>query len=385
MHLTADQEERIVKYLDSLSSSLKGELSNTEWIRERKEKHNLFSKLLSENNIANLREKEFGKIIKSLWAINGWTNKDWVVNNLIKNNGFTRIRNSLKELLYGPGTLEKRFDNFKVKGLGTSMVTEILAFVDPANYSLWNEKPRKVFPILGIDQIPDSVYKNSQISGSDYVKCNEIMKEISKVVSSHGFGNINFLDLDIFIWLIFSKTKNLRKEKKSEAWSAITEEEVLGFNRQKMTHWDAIGVLVELGKTLGFETYVADPARKYKGKSLRDWATSKDVPDQCKSIPQIERVDVIWFSFQPPFYLFEVEDGGTMREALHRLYQARFFESKFFIVSPIDNRDKFEKYVTTDPFKSIQNKYLFRSYDELIMIYLMAKNYHVFQTRFFGE
>ena len=80
-----------------------------------------------------------------------------------------------------------------------------------------------------------------------------------------------------------------------------------------------------------------------------------------------------------------MEDGGNMRDALHRLYQARFFQSKFFIISPADNYNKFEKYVRTDPFKAMREKYLFRTYDDLIQIYDTVKNYENIKSKFFEE
>ncbi|MBM3910866.1 MAG: hypothetical protein FJ356_04380, partial [Thaumarchaeota archaeon] len=348
--LTADQEESITKYATSLSDRFKQELVDQKWIKLRKERHKIISKILSRENIENLSELDFRKIIKDLWAFVGWNNKDWVVDNIIKNNGFTNIRNSLSKLLYSQEPLEQRFDNCQIRDMGPASITEIMSFVDPEKYCIWNIKPRKVFPLLGIDQLPQKVYKYSQISGSDYVKVNEIMKDMLKILSDHGYDNLDLLALDLFIWIIFDERDKTRKEKKPEKISEKTSREIQ-LRIQDLTHWDAIGLIVELGNTLGFDTYIADPSKKYKGKPLSQLATSEDVPEQCKNISGIESIDVIWFKFEPPFYLFEVEDKGTMREALHRLYQARYFQSKFFVVCPLENRDKFEKYVITDPFR----------------------------------
>jgi len=386
VNLTSEQEGIIRQFVNNLRGRLQDELSEKGWKKEREERQALFTKLLSEKNITNLSESNFRKIIKSLWAFHGWTNKDYVVDKIIENNGFDEVKKSLKQILYSEDPLETRFDNFKVKGLGTSSLTEILVFVDPEKYCLWNDKPRKVLPHLGIDQIPKRVFKYTQINGNEYVKCNEVLDSIRKILLDEGFEKVDFLDLDIFIWLIFNQSEKLTKDIKKEPTikSTLISKET-GFTASSMSHWDAIGIIVELGKTLGYETYVADPSKKYKGKPLSDFSTSSEVPEECTSIKGIERVDVIWFSFEPPFYLFEVEDKGTMREALHRLYQARYLNTKFFVVSPIENRNKFEKYVITDPFRSIRNQYLFRSYDELLTMYNMAVHFQSVKSTFFEE
>ena len=56
-----------------------------------------------------------------------------------------------------------------------------------------------------------------------------------------------------------------------------------------------------------------------------------------------EAVDISGVPF-PPFFLFEVEDGGTMREALHRLYNAMAFDARFFVICPKENFEKFDMY-----------------------------------------
>jgi len=390
MVLTSDQEETIESYATNFVERFKQELIEPNWEIQRKERHQAISQLLSNEQIDNLTELDFGKIMKGLWALNGWHNKDWVINNIIKHNGFTKIKESLKNLLYGSDELEKRFDDSKIKHLGTSMITEIISMADPEKYCLWNDKPRKVLPLFGINQIPDRVFKYSQISGKEYSQCNQVMKEILNVLTNQGFEKLNLLDLDLFIWVVFEETREDRKEKKiepeltSQLISQSLEQKV-GLKSSEMNHWNAIGVIVELGKLLGYDTYVADPSKEYKGKPLREWTTSTEVPEQCENIPGIDRIDAIWYSYEPPIHLFEVEDGGNMRDALHRLYQARFFQSKFFIVSPADNRNKFEKFVTTDPYKAMREKYLFRTYEELLQMFDSVLNYKKIRSQFFNE
>lgn len=147
-------------------------------------------------------------------------------------------------------------------------------------------------------------------------------------------------------------------------------------------HWEAVSYIVRVGNLLGYKTYVADASKHAFDQKLGDLATLKEVPAILKSAPQIERIDVIWYSTRPPFYLFEVEDGGTMREALHRLYNATAFDARFVIVSPAENAAKFQKWVTTAPFKEFEDRYQFRTYDELFYFYRKARDYTQIKEKF---
>jgi len=385
-YLNPDEEETIVKYVNNYADRFKQELVDPDWEKDRIDRQKAIQKLLSSENIDNLTELDFRNMMKSLWALNGWHNKDWVVDHILQNTSFKKIRDSFKNLLYGSDELDKRFDDSKIKHLGTAMITEIISMVDPEKYCLWNQIPRKVLPLFGIRQIPERVYKHTQISGHEYLKCNEVLKEILGVLRDQGFEKINLFELDLFFWVVYEETKQSRAEKKQEPKPIPQSiEPIAGLKPSEMSHWDAIGVIVELGKLSGYETYVADPSREYKGKPLREWATSTEIPEQYENIPGIERVDAIWYSTEPPIHLFEVEDGGTMREALHRLYQARIFDSKFFVICPSENRSKFERYVTTDPFRGMREKYLFRTYEELLEMYDSVVKYENVRSKFFEE
>jgi len=70
-------------------------------------------------------------------------------------------------------------------------------------------------PFLGVDELlPDRVFKYS-LSGKDYVQYNEVLRLIGKELERASFKDVDFLDLDIFMWLLFiEEVKKLPKEKK---------------------------------------------------------------------------------------------------------------------------------------------------------------------------
>jgi len=171
--------------------------------------------------------------------------------------------------------------------------------------------------------------------------------------------------------------KNVEVDEEDETVLPIEEE-----NSEPQGHWEAIYYIVAIGNLLGYKTYVADPSREAFGKKLKEMATLKEVPPILKSAPHIEKVDAIWYKHTPPFFFFEVEDGGTMREALHRLYNSMAYDARFFIVCPEHNRSKFEKWVTTAPFKEFEERYNFRTYAELFDFYKQAKQFTSMRERF---
>ena len=71
-----------------------------------------------------------------------------------------------------------------------------------------------------------------------------------------------------------------------------------------------------------------------------------------------------------------------MREALHRLYNAMAFDARFLIICPPENQSKFQKWVTTDPFKEYQERYQFRTYLELFDFYKEVLAFTSLHSRF---
>lgn len=145
-------EKDIKYYVQDFKKWIKQSSEGKRWHKERMERIKFFQEKLEKRKIDNLSEKDFSILIKNLWALNVWKNKDYVVQRLIKENGFEKIKKELKKLLYGTEDVEERWDNFRnsIKGLGPSSINEILAFSNPKKYALVNMKDYKVLPRLGI-------------------------------------------------------------------------------------------------------------------------------------------------------------------------------------------------------------------------------------------
>lgn len=249
-----------------------------------------FRMLLDVENVEQLSELEIRRIIASLWAYAWWTNKDYVVDRLIKSTDLTTFKSELKNLLYGSASMASRYDKFfeKVKGMGPAGVTEILAFVNPSQYGIWNDKSRKALEILGLGGVlPTEKYK---ISGSEYEKFNEVLKSLSKLVYPNK-TDPNLLDTDLFMYYIV--IREARKEEDAE-------KEVEDYD---FDHDEIVEKLIEIGNGLGFE------------------AESEVL------IAKGAQVDVLWLArianLGVVSYVFEVQKGGSIDSLILNLQKAK--------------------------------------------------------------
>lgn len=389
VELTERQKEIVSNYANQFIAFLKTS-DGLEGQKERKEKRAFLKRVLSKENLNVLTKDKFGKVIKSLWASDFWGNKEYLVNKIFSDNGLPKLRSELEELLYGNNPLDTRYDRFRrnIKGLGPSSITEILAFVLSDKCGLWTKSPKNVLPFLGMKTLlPDRVYKYS-INGRDYVKCNEVLGLIKNEVSLQSeLKDVDFIDVDFFMWFVFSEVMERQAKSllivKEEMKPPISEEIKIA----ELTHWDVMGILVELGNLLGFDTYVADPSRKYKNNTLGQVATLREIPGFTyqDTLDIVKNIDVIWFKGEYPEHCFEVEHTTNIRDGLLRLYQVSPLRGiKFFIIAPSENAHKFKKEVARRPFKEIKNRYNFRSYRELIKWFEEAKIYHKLERGFLG-
>lgn len=381
--LSDAQRVRITEYVAGFKEFLASERA-IGWRKEREQRSQLFSRLLNRKAIEDLKLDDFALITKSLWATQVWSNKDYKVNQVVTENGLEKIKVELRELIYGQGSLARRFDRFRanIKGLGPSSITEILVFVSPKDYSLWNEKPKEVLPFLGMsDLLPERVYRYS-INGEEYEKCNAVLNLFREQLQKSGVDNPDFIDLDFFLAYIFyeviPKTEPPKPPPRPQTIEQSPE------STQIVTHQDAEGILIELGNLLGFDTYTADPSKLYGGVALSEKAKLKEIPSFTheKILETAREIDVIWFREEFPVYCFEVEHTTNVKDGLLRLYQVRHLNAKFYIVAPHDVESKFLTEVAKDPFNQINSRYRFRSYEDLGRMHKVAKEYYQSKTQF---
>ena len=270
-----------------------------------------FRSLLSEENIERLTEPDFRRIITSLYAFIGWTNKDYVVDRVLASKDIDALKSELRRLFYGRGPFSERYDHFtrNVKGLGPAALTEILAFFNPLEYGIWNEKSRRALEFLGLgDELQTKKYK---IAGSQYERFNHVLKEIyaeiKPVFKKLGIADeaIDLLLVDLFLYYICEEVLKRPTTPENEDYD--------------FDHDEIVEKLVELGNGLGFEA------------------------ESEKLIAKGARVDVIWrakiANLGVVSYVFEVHRGGSIDSLILNLQRAKNDPTVQKLVAVANTRD----------------------------------------------
>ena len=291
-------------------------------IKDRSVKLREFQTLLSEENVEGLTEPDFRKIIASLWAYVGWTNKDYVADRVLTYKDIKELRSELKELLYGKDPFPQRYDHFSrsIRGLGPSGLTEILAFFNPQEYGIWNEKSRKALEILKLsNELPTRKYKTT---GQEYEKVNRTLKmiyhEIKPVFEKVGIAeqSMDLTLVDLFLYYVYQQ----------EIVETTPEDEQEDYD---FDHDEIVEKLVTLGNGLGFEA------------------------EEEKLIAKGSKVDVIWrakiANLGVVSYVFEVHREGSIDSLILNLQRAKNDPTvqKLIVVANKTNLKKIQEEVSS--------------------------------------
>src|SRR6476661_4607662 len=101
--MPSDLKAYIKKFKTWLNSSAQDAVK---WKTERKERLTWYDERLSRDKLSKLSRDDFSALIKRLWAVNIWHNKDYKVQKLLDENGLDAIRSALLDLLYGKPPIE---------------------------------------------------------------------------------------------------------------------------------------------------------------------------------------------------------------------------------------------------------------------------------------
>lgn len=155
--------------------------------------------LLSKQGIEQITRLKFANIIWLLRASQSLDRKGNLVDHLISDNGMPLIKSSLYDLLWSDQPVARRYNNFKkkIKGMGSGMITEILAITHPQECGFWNSTARKALILLGFEESLPIVNKN-QISGAEYEKFNTTLKDIRDELSHLGVVGLDLLGVNHF-------------------------------------------------------------------------------------------------------------------------------------------------------------------------------------------
>ncbi len=214
--------------------------------KERKEYYQSFTK----DKLIAMTEEEFLEYISKLWSMLMWGSKKYIVEQLIADNGFENIKKQLANLLYGTGTVEKRWDNFlkSVKGLGPATISELLTYANPQEYVIFNKTTILCYGYL---DIPDMPKYNYQYTGKKYAEVCTIAKEIAAEIQKSGAQDFDLLAVDYFLW---DEILPLAEKKEPETIEVTPAKKPVTNSDSKSLHDEIKEKLVAIGELLGFDS-----------------------------------------------------------------------------------------------------------------------------------
>lgn len=271
-------------------------------MRERYERKQFFQRMAQEQ----LNEFNFSEMIKKLWAVRMWTNKDYLANKIISDNGIDKLSAEFACLVRKEGTPGERYERFlkNVKGFGPSMVTEILCHTDPQHAGIWNDVARKSLAWFEVKGVP---YDKYEINGEEYDLFNDALIELSKLLTQENYQDVDLLFVDYFLWKVWEK---VAKSQKSQQ-----EKEIITPRKGLSRHDEIRDKVAEIGSWLGFEV------------------------EKEKLIAAGAKVDVIWrariANLGTVSYVFEVQDRGSVDSLIVNLQKAQMNKTvqKLIVIS----------------------------------------------------
>lgn len=179
-----------------------------------------------------------------------WGNKNYVVDKLIGDNGFEHLKMQLAELLYGTSSIENRWDLFlkSIKGMGPATISELLTYINPQEYVIFNKTTILCYSFL---EIPDMPKYNYQYTGKKYVEVCKTAKEIASELKKAGAEDYDLLAIDYFMW---DEILPLAEKKSSEVPATLETKKPVTANDSKSLHDEIKEKLVAIGELLGFDS-----------------------------------------------------------------------------------------------------------------------------------
>lgn len=214
--------------------------------KKRKDYYRSFSK----DKLIAMTKEEFLEYISKLWSMLIWGNKNYVVDKLIGDNGFDHLKMQLAELLYGTSSIENRWDLFlkSIKGMGPATISELLTYINPQEYVIFNKTTILCYSFL---EIPDMPKYNYQYTGKKYIEVCKTAKEIASELKKAGAEDYDLLAIDYFMW---DEILPLAEKKSSEVPATLETKKPVTANDSKSLHDEIKEKLVAIGELLGFDS-----------------------------------------------------------------------------------------------------------------------------------
>lgn len=212
----------------------------------RKEK-SVFYQSFGKDRILQMSVEEYYQYHGNLWSMLMWGNKQYAIDNILKDNGgIENIRHKLVELIFSSEDIVIRWDRFlkEVKGIGPAAISELLSHYYPDRYAIFNGQTVKCLNYLGVEGLPKY---NHQYTGMQYKRVCNLSQEILKVFLANGLNSeADLLTVDYILW---DEILPLIEQEPKPAKIVTRPGQVE--NNQSL-HDEIQVKLVEIGRLLGF-------------------------------------------------------------------------------------------------------------------------------------
>lgn len=283
--------ELLYKHLERYLSKIGNETEIND-LNERLEREEYY-KSYTADKIISMNEEEFYEYISKLWAMIIWGNKHYIIDKYINDNGFEKLKESIAYLLYGNDSIEIRWDSFKdkIKGFGPAMMSELLCYINPNEYMIWNTTASNAYNYLGIKDVPRHNY---QLTGQKYVELTKYSKEIQNILLKKYNRTETLLFVDYFFWDSLRNIEPVNQERNQLKETVVN---------NKSYHNEIIDYIKNIGSLLGYNT---------------------NIKGNIKNSGKI--ADAIWEfnvgNLGKIKYVFEVQDNGSIDSLIVSLMNA---------------------------------------------------------------
>lgn len=291
-------QTKLQSAIDSFSKNKKANAAYYEDNRAERNERKAYYQSFTKDKLLVMSEEEFHEYISRLWSMLIWGNKKYVVDRLIADNEFPKLKKKLAELLFGNDPVEKRWDAFlkSVKGLGPATISELLTYTNPDEYIIFNKTTIISFSYLDIPNMPKYNY---QYTGKKYVEVCEIAKKIAAALKDAGAEDYDLLAVDYFLWDEVMPLADKTESKEQSTADSVPKTA----SDTKSLHDEIKGKLVDIGQLLGFESR---SEVKIKAGAIVDAVWEAKIGNMGKAI-----------------YVFEVQSKGSIDSLILNLKKAQ--------------------------------------------------------------
>jgi hypothetical protein len=270
-------------------------------LKERKERVAYYQSWTAER-LQKMSADEFAEFLSKLWAMGIWGNKQYVVDQVISNNGLPNVLKHVSDLIWSTFTLDQRWDTFRktIKGIGPAMMSEILCYVHPTTCMLWNRRAYLGLNYLGVPDLPRYDY---QLNGQKYQDLCEIAAEIAKEMQALGDADADLLTVDYFIWEESQVAENLTDiHKPIPVQAPPANVDKVDNTTSVFIHDEVRDKIADIGTWLGFK---ADTEKKVAGGAVVDAIWEATIGNMGRVI-----------------YVFEVQTKGSLDSLILNLLKS---------------------------------------------------------------